>query len=289
MKAPAMKRASTPGVPRFWAALVAVGLFAVGALASERPAVGDVANGEKLFAKTHKKVRLDGAWINAYSDGQLVKGLQRGKLKLPKLPSDDRLDLYDVVAFLRSRNNNIRDLSGEATHVFLGKGVLDEYAIERLQDQAKVKVGKADKKRRVFALFKLGEKDKWRDIKIVRKKNTKVRDKLKPKKKVGYVVFMPLEGLRDGGYEAAIAVDTDIHITGVSIRGPDGTFPRDLNKAAKRLIGRGERGKYKRIKPSGAGKAVRELSKPFSAAFLKGMESIYMYEADERDYFAFDE
>ena len=83
-------------------------------------------------------------------------------------------------------------------------------------------------------------------------------------------------------------MDKDIKVTGGQIVGPDGKKPEDLNRAASRLVGRGARGKYDALRLVGAGKAVRELKASISRAFLLGMESVYMFEVKERDYFAFD-
>lgn len=141
----------------------------------------------------------------------------------------------------------------------------------------------------MFALFQVESDDDASDLTRVVEKDFKRRDVLKPDKKVGYVVFMPLKGLRDGGYEAAIALSPDIEIVAVEVRAPDGTAPDDLNQAAKRFVGRGGRAKYQPLKAPGAGKAMRDLEKPLSDAFLLAAERVYMYEIKERDYFAFDE
>lgn len=272
--------------------LVAFGTFANPVKAqSERAEIGDIRNGEKLYKKaSRKKVRVAGDWINRYSDQQVLKGLKLGKGGFPKIKSDNVLDLYDVAAFIRSRNTDLSDVAGPATHVLAGKGTYDEYALERLKEQAKIVPGKKEKTHRVFALFSVGsDRGADEDLQIVRPKQNKKRDKLKPKSGTGYVVFMPLEGLRGGGYEVAFAVDRDIKITDAVIRAPDGSVPEDLNRIAARLKGRGGRGDYGRLKAGGGGRAAKELEKPLSNAWLMGMEAVYMYEVEERDYFAFDE
>lgn len=279
-----------------WSAL-ALSLSVCGFVATEvraegeRAHIGDVRNGEKLYKKaSRKKVRVAGDWINRYSDQQVIKGLKLGKGGFPKVKSDNVLDFYDVAAFIRSRNTNLSDIAGPATHVLAGKGTYDKYALERLKEQAKIVPGKKEKTHRVFALFSVGgERDADDDLTIVRPKENKKRDKLKAKAGTGYVVFMPLKGLRGGGYEVAFAVDRDIKITDAVIRAPDGSIPEDLNRIAARLKGRGGRGDYGRLKAGGGGRAAKELDKPLSDAWLLGMEAVYMYEVEERDYFAFDE
>ena len=46
---------------------------------------------------------------------------------------------------------------------------------------------------------------------------------------------------------------------------------------------------YAALKAGGAGKAIAELERPLSDAFLLAAEAVYMFEVVERDYFAFDD
>lgn len=255
---------------------------------SERPLDGDPLHGEKLFKAARAKLRVDGNWINGYTDGQCRKGLRSGKGGFPKLKTDNVLDHYDVIQFVRSSNLDLRDqIPDETSHVLITQGVFDKYAEERLTERGGLtSIKDEEKKNRVFVLYNMGAKAN--DLVRVRPKQTRVRDQLKPKKKVGYAVIMSLGELRGGGHEVLFAVDTDIKIVGVEIVAPDGSRPDDLNRAASRLVGRGARGKYDGLRLVGAGKAVRELQDAISRAFLVGMESVYMYEVKERDYFAFD-
>ena len=160
---------------------------------------------------------------------------------------------------------------------------LDEHAQKRLTDQAKISSSAVETERRVFGLYKTGSEG----LAFVGPKETKKRDKLKKDTKVGYVVFLPIPGFRGGKYEAAFAIDKDIRVLSVVVRAPDGSAPTDLNQAAARFVGKGARGQYAELKAGGAGKALGELARPLSDAFLLAAESVYMLEVDEREYFAF--
>lgn len=255
----------------------------------DRPLGGDPVNGEKLWSKATKKpVKVDGAFVNSLTDDQAAKALQLGKVGFPKLATESSLDRHDVVAYVRSKNVDIRDLIPEdTTHVLIAEGKYDKFALDRLKERASLEnLDKKDQEHRVFVLYDIGEPEA--DVVRVRTKQTKMRDRLKPKTKVGYAVVMPLAGVGDGGYEVGFVVDNDIRITAVEVRAADGTRPDELNRAAARLVGRGARGKYDGLRLVGAGKAVRELEDSISRAFLLGMEAVYMYEVAERDYFAFD-
>ena len=257
------------------------------ALAADRPLSGDIVNGDKLLKESDASVRVDGSWINRYPDEVILKLLESGRDGFPEVDSDNLLDRWDVLTSLRLRNTDLRDLSGDATHVYVAETKLDDNAEKRLKEQARLPPGKIESERRIFALFTLEEGSKDR-LTFMTPKDTKKRDKLKKDKKAGYVVFVPLTSFKGGGYEAAFAVDPDIKITRVVVRDGKGNMPDDLNQAAQRFLGKGARGKYDELKAGGAGKAVAELQGPLSQAFLAGMEAVYMFEVDERDYFAFD-
>ncbi|MBM4279662.1 MAG: hypothetical protein FJ137_02510 [Deltaproteobacteria bacterium] len=266
---------------------IAVPLFL--SFATQTPALGDLDHGQALLKEAGGVVRVDGAWINRYSDETILKLLASGKDGFPTVDSDNVLDQWDVLAVLRAANSDLRDLVPEATHVYVAETKLDDNAEKRLTEQARIKSDDVVTSRRVFVAYALDGEDADKDRKqFVSAKEPKKRDKLKRDKKVGYVVFANLDGFRDGKHEVAFTTDKDVKITRVIVRDAQGRAPDDLNQAAQRFLGKGARGKYDELKAGGAGKAVGELSGPLSRAFLQAAESVYMYEVDERDYFAFD-
>jgi hypothetical protein len=265
---------------------IAIAIAAVVAAADERPLEGDVLHGQQVLKAAGGDVRVDGAWINAATEEQNLAFLAAGKNDFPRIESDDVLDRWDVLAYLRSKNSDLRDLMMGADTVLVVDEKLDENAEKRLTDQAKISSAQLSGLR-VFGLYKLGDGGFGPAPFFVGEKDNKKRDKLKKTTKVGYVVFAKLPGFRGGKYEVAFAVDKDIHIQKVFVRGPDGDAPTDLNQAAARFEGKGARGQYALLKAGGAGKAIGELEKPLSEAFLLAAENIYMFEVAEKDYFAF--
>lgn len=250
--------------------------------------VGDPVHGEKLVrAAGQQAVRVDGNWLNSVGQAQAVQGLRSGKAGFPRIKSENLLDHFDALAFLQSRNTRLEDLGIDADHALIAEPELDEFAVKRLDEQVKIKADEGDKLR-MFTLFKIGSAGD-EQIARVAIADSKKRDLLKRDLKVGYVLFMPLNGLRGEDMEAAIATDTNMKITQVIIRDDKGELPPDLNQAARRFVGQGARGKYAALRAAGSGKAIRDLAKPLSDAFLRGVEHIYMYEVEEREYFAFDE
>lgn len=256
------------------------------AAADERPLIGDVVNGDRLLKKAGADVKIDGAWLNIVSDEVILTKLQKGQDDFPQIDSENLLDRWDVLASLRAKNADLRDLASEANTVLVMNTKYDENASKRLSEQAKLK--DPDGERRVFGLFKLEQDKGAPPLTFVAEKDNKKRDKLKKTTKVGYAVFVKMPNFRGGKYEAAFAIDKDMRISKVEIHGPDGA-PTDLNQAAARFAGKGARGQYAALKAGGAGKAIGELEKPLSDAYLMAAESVYMFEVIERDYFAFDD
>ena len=255
--------------------------------AEDRPLLGDVVNGARLLSKAGAEVRVDGAWLNASSDEQILAKLAKGSDGFPRIDSENLLDRWDVLATFRAKNSDLRDLALGADTVMLMTTKLDENAEKRLTEQAKISSSSIEAERRVFGLFKTDTKEA--DLAFVGVKESKKRDKLKKNTKVGYVVFINVPGFRGGKHEAAFAIDKDMRIQGVAIRAPDGSAPVDVNQAAARFVGKGARGQYAALKAGGAGKAIGELERPLSDAFLLAAEAVYMFEVVERDYFAFDD
>lgn len=260
------------------------------AVIADRPIAGDVEHGDQLLKAANASVRVDGAWLNRYPDEVILELLKTGKAGFPEIESEkdnDVLDRWDVLAALRQRNTDLRDIAAGATHVYVAETKLDENGEERLKKQGRLPANKIESERRVFALYALEGGDKERPI-FFTSKDTKKRDQLKKDKKVGYAVFLPIAGFKGGGYEVAFGIDKDMKITSVVVRDPKGNEPEDLNQAAQRFLGKGARGKYEELKAGGAGKAIADLQTPLSQAYLAAAEAVYMYEIDERDYFAFD-
>lgn len=261
--------------------------LAIAGAPEDRPLIGDVVNGDRLLKKAGYDVKIDGAWLNIVSDEQIIGKLASGADDFPRIDSDNVLDRWDVLASLRAKNADLRDLAMEANTVLVMTTKYDENAEKRLSDQAKIKDVDGNE-RRVFGLFKVEQDKGAPQLTFVGEKDNKKRDKLKKNSKVGYAVFIKLPGFRGGKYEAAFAIDKDMRIQKVEIHGPEGA-PTDLNQAAARFVGKGARGQYAGLKAGGAGKAIGELERPLSDAYLMAAESVYMFEVIERDYFAFDD
>jgi hypothetical protein len=256
---------------------------------------GDARNGSKLFKQLIEKCRescgdvmkqdslSNGNRISIKSNKGLIRLIQDGIASsdnVDKTPS--LLDMIDLVTHLRANNTNLSDFGLTANRAFHGTGTLDEFARERLEKEGGVLPPKGEASFRIVAFYSVPDANG--PLKVV-PDNLSQRDVLEPNLITGFAVFMPLDNFKGGGYEVAIGVDQNIRIKNIFIRAPDGSAPASLNRAARRFIGKGRRGKYSKLRSGGAGDAKR-LEKPLTKAFLLGMEAVYMYEQSERERFA---
>ena len=257
--------------------------------------LGDHRNGKKLFEDLISKCRdqcgsvlkadslNNGNRISVQSNKALLTSIRNGvedndsvRVKL------NLLDMLDIVTHLRNHNTTLKDFGLDANRAFHGSGTLDEYAKERLEKEGGVLPPKDQDTFKIVAFYKVP--DAKGPLSVIPDDLT-LRDVLEPNLVTGFAVFMPLRNFKGGDYEVAIAVDKDIRIKQIVIRAPDGTAPRGLNRAVRRYIGKGNRGKYRKLRGGGAGMS-KKLEKSIHAAFLLGMEAVYMYERDERERFA---
>ena len=277
--------------------ILAISLLHVSPLLAKKDEIrfGDARHGQKLFNEINQKCAgtcgeliqddalANGNVVSVKSKKDLIRKLQgdiSGSDKIENAPS--LLDMIDLVTHLRNHNTNLEDFGLKANRAFHGTGTLNEYARERLEKEGGVLPPKGEATYRIVAFYQVP--DAKGKFKIVPDSLTQ-RDVLEPNLIVGFAVFMPLEDFKGGGYEVAIGVDKDIRIKNIFIRAPDGKKPAGLNRAARRFIGKGRRGKYSPLRAGGAGDA-RKLAKPLTKAFLLGMEAVYMYEQSERERFA---
>lgn len=277
------------------ALLLAPGLMlATAASATDAPRLGDAANGAAIWkascASCHDSrgnaakapSLFDSDRFNAGSAPRWVKMLTRGQRGHKSMGRGATLNAWDALSYVADRNTAIADLKVPGDALFVGKGTFDEYAIERVEEAIKRKLTDGEKVRRVFAFYELGGEGMKRIP-----NNPQAREVLLPEKQRGFAVVVPLQGFRDGVWEATFVVDKDIRIVDVVVRDQNGDAPRDVNRAARRFIGKGGRGKYAKLRPAGADRVAKRLAKPLTDAFLLGMEAVYMFERDEKERFEF--
>ena len=122
---------------------------------------------------------MDGNWLNGFDESQALKALAKGSNGFPKVRTSNPLDRYDVLAYLLSKNTDLAALVPEADHALIAKPELDEFAVQRLKEQAGLSTAEGDA-RQIFALFQVAP-DEEKRLRRVSIRDSKRRDALKPK------------------------------------------------------------------------------------------------------------
>ncbi|MFO0729365.1 MAG: c-type cytochrome, partial [Myxococcota bacterium] len=172
----------------------------------ERPQVGDVINGKKLYDKEcgachgdngtggRSGVALsDSGRMNLLRDDQLFAIVKSGAgvKKEPNHKFEGKLsylETWDVVAYMNTLHLEIGQFFPDATHYVAKDYEIDEHGLKRIENA----IGKRpeDKKASVFTFFKKAGTDSM--LEYVPQDPIKL-DHLKKKEKIGYLVFLPLK------------------------------------------------------------------------------------------------
>lgn len=267
-------------------------LLATPALAGERPWVGDPINGSKIYktecASCHgddgdggrSAVSLrDSGRLNAMLGEQLVAIVKSGKgTKRPDEHSFEKklafLDLWDVIAHTRTLHQELSEFFPNASRYLVGTYTIDEFGLERIK-KATGK-GLKDKAAPVFTFFDFdGEAGNLRYI----PNDPILLDQLKKKFKSGYLVFLPFETKGFKG-ELGVGMDKDGVITKLLV--PNTSKDAELlNKDLSRFEGEGRKGQKDPFKAAGG--KDKALAEAVFAAYLRAMETVTMYDRDERE------
>ncbi|MCB9651809.1 MAG: c-type cytochrome [Deltaproteobacteria bacterium] len=286
-----MKRLSTPVFMGLGALLLSAGP----ARADAPVWVGDPVNGAKLYAAECAACHGDDGRggrtgvaltradrLNLIRDDQMFQMIETGAgLKKPKDHTlKDKLkflEIWDVVAFTRTLHMTIADFFPSASRYVSKEYTIDKYGLQRIEENGGMVLKGKDQTAAVFTLFDFeGEEG---NLKYV-PQDPILLDQLKKPNKAGYLVFLPF---KTDGFEGELGVAMDA--TGVITKlGVHGTASGAelLNKSLSRFEGMGKKGQKTPFKVSG-GKDMDKLAKDVFPAYLRAMETVTMYDREERE------
>ncbi len=255
--------------------------------------VGDPVNGQKLFAQECASCHGDdgrggrsaisltnSGRLNLVRDDQMYAVIQKGvgaqspaehtfgnKLKF--------LEIWDVVAHVRSLHMTIAEFFPASSRYVSKEYTIDANGLERIEKAANLKL--KDKKAAVFTFFDFpGEEG---NLAYVPQDPIKL-DQLKKDKKSGYLVFLPFAAQGFDG-EIGVGMDAVGRITRLAVHAK-GTNAELLNKSLSRFEGLGKKGQKDPFKVGG-GAAMDDLAKVVFPAYLRAMETVTMYDREEKE------
>lgn len=266
------------------------------AVASDAPTlVGDPINGAKLYMQQCAACHGDdgrggrtgvaltnSSSLNLIRDNQMFRMIESGQgLKKPKEHAlKDKLaflELWDTVAYTRTLHMTLGDFFPTAARYVSKEYTIDKYGLQRVEENGGVRLKAEDQTAPVFTFFEFdGEEG---NLQYVPQDPIKL-DQLKKDNKSGYLVFLPFK-TKDFDGEIGVAMDSRGVITKLGVHsGKKGA--ELLNKSLSRFEGMGRKGQKTPFKVSG-GKSMDALAKDVFPVYLRAMETVTMYDREERE------
>jgi hypothetical protein len=200
----------------------------------------------------------------------IVKGDPGG---MPSFPHFPQLDAWDVIGFLRQGEIRITDFFPSAAFFTAKAYTLDADAKKRAAGAIGHDLSRSEATLAVLTFY--GQAEGGGPQRVGDKPDE--LDKLKPKDKDGYLVFLELprgDGKGEAAYGVSLAKDGHILRIASESGVPD--------KAYLPFVGLGHKGSDALVRPKGK-KEPPKFETAFSHAFVRAIEAVTMFDKDERD------
>jgi hypothetical protein len=205
------------------------------------------------------------------------------------------LDAWDLVAYLRRDAPRVVDFFPSAGRVLAKSYTLDVFALERLQKALGTAVTPDLTTLQVVTVFN-GDREPG-VAPVIEAQDPVTLDTLKPKDKLGYLVFVSVQLPGDeAALPIALATDPKGHILKASSMA-GAAVDAARNTLLAGLVGQGQKGgvqtplKVAVVKPAKLPKGQKPKPAPaaagplltLDAGFARAMEAVTMYDKEERD------
>ena len=281
---------------------------------SSNPLIGDVPNGTRLY-RTHctvchgfdgsglgsakatlKKAPADhrnGSLMNARDDGLLIDTIKGGcavrgcSKAMPGFGAElSSLSIWDLVAYLRSLHVPLVSFFPKVGlyvvkqyHVGqVGNADFKDGQLERLKKYAG-KVAPAELTQTVFTLFSAD--GQLSTPKLVPQEPRQLA-RLKKDKKIGYVLFMELNGPRNRKVPVGLALDRNFSIVKLVTTLVDPGLSGEYNRRFELYKGLGKRGDAPKF-DTGRDKISKLFDKAVVRTYVLAVESVNAYELEEKE------
>jgi mono/diheme cytochrome c family protein len=230
----------------------------------------------------------DSAFLAAHSDDDLeaaiLKGVPSGKppMPMPASPWLTGLQLEDIIAFLRKDALKVSDFFPTAQYFIAKSYPLDAKAQERVKKQAGQSLSAAEASISVVTIYGEGN-DKGP---VFVPQDPVQLDKLSPKDRKGYVVFVDLPQGK-GHTTMGIAMGRDGRV--IAVRSEAGLTDPAQDKDYQAYVGQGDKGvpePLKAAKAKGKGKTAGPTAaedRAFNLEYARASAGIALADAEEKD------
>lgn len=279
------------------------------------PFVGDVTNGTRLYRvhcavchgfkgtgkgpalstlKTQPADHADGSLMNALDNQLVFRAIQMGCRgvgcagAMPAFADEiDKLSTWDLVAFLRTLHLPLaaffprvdQYLVKSYTIGQVGDRDFKEGQKERLKKVLKKMPAGKDLTQTVFTLFRANRR---RSSPELVSQEPRELAKLNKGNKIGYVLFMTLEGPRGREVPVGLGLDTDYEITKLVATVDDPGVAGEYNSRLEKYVGMGKRGRLPDFDISND-KVGRIFDRAVTRVYMLAVEAANAYELEERE------
>jgi mono/diheme cytochrome c family protein len=234
----------------------------------------------------------DPAYLSSRSDADLFASISKGggqikggRKMMPAFPMLTNFDLWDIIAYLRNGQIGVAEFFPDARFFTARKYSFDKNAQARLEKEFGHPLSAQEKDITLVAVFGQGTGSTPEAL-----SPTPINlDRLLPKEKVGYMVFVDLPGSGAGAKRVTtgIAIAKDGKILKIGSAGAAGSDR--LTDQYAQFIGLGAKGQTELLSPApakakGKGKPVANAAdRPFAEAYARALEAIGLWDREERE------
>jgi len=226
----------------------------------------------------------DPAFLSTRSDDDLMTVIARGGVArkrsktMPAFPTISDLDRWDLVAFLRQNELKVADFFPHARYFTAKAYPLDKNAIERLTTLFGRPLTPQETRMTVVTAYGKRPANDTAGPELVPQDPVSL-DKLNPKEKIGYLVFvdLPAQGGAMTSYGVAIANDGSV----THVDSEAGITKPAVDAVYQGFVGQGQKGQPGSLKP-GKG-STPPTAQAFKNAYARILESIGLFDKEERD------
>lgn len=294
--------------------LVFYPLVSASADESELPMVGDVTNGTHLY-RVHcsvchgfmgagngpAKVTLkkapanlrDGSLMNSRDDSMLFSTIQQGckgagcSAAMPGFGSElGTLDVWDVLAYLRSIHVPLTSFFPRVDQYVVKRYHIGQLGNEDFQDGQKERlrkrIGKVKPEELIQTVFTLFKAPQHRRSPELVPQQPRRLAMLKKPNKLGFVLFMELQGPRNRKVPVGISLDVNYTITKLVTTMADPGVAGEYNKRLEKYVGMGKRGDDPRFK-TGKDKMSKIFDKAVQHIYALAVEGANCFELEEKN------
>jgi mono/diheme cytochrome c family protein len=225
----------------------------------------------------------DPSRMNLMSDRQVFELLRQGgpalgrQATMPRFDELSALELWSLVAYLRSRHLSVTDFFPHAESYWGERYTIDEWGLERYEQV----VGQAlPEGEQSFVVLGIYSGTQGPDGPRLIPNDPREIARIDRRSRVGYITFVPMEvpGI-PGQHVLGISMNNDGIVFDIKANTTDAALARRIESTLSRFEGEGSKGQRQPFTVRGAA----PLARAWTHVYFRAMEAVVMFDKAERD------